>query len=567
MSPGYFVCVLHMHLPFVLNHGRWPHGSDWLSEVAVHCYLPLLQVFLRLVREGISPRLTVSISPVLCEQLTSDAFQKEIQIYLDHRLSYCVQNRQYFSETGEGVFEGLTDFWKEYYTWALGFFSQTLKGDIVRSLRELAEEGHIELVTTPATHGYLPLLGSEESIAFQLRQAVTTHKRHFGQTPRGVWLSECGYRPGYTWTFPAGAKKGSVSYPRRGIEEFVAENGLDYFFADSHLVTGGEPPSIYKGSLPHRERAAGWVLPPFPAKERSSYEAYLVSSGQTGGVAVFPRDPKTTVQVWSREGGYPGDSWYLDFHKRHFPGGLKFWRVTDPRGDLAKKEVYSPQKAQERVRGHAHHFVELVKDLLKDYSTLSGKEGVVCSFYDAELFGHWWFEGPEWLYHVLRLLREDGVETTTGSGYLLSYPPTKAITLPEGSWGEGGDHRVWLNKETEWTWGRIYEAEEEIWSLVRRASGVKSKVVDRLLSQVARELLLLQASDWQFLITTRAAQDYACMRFAEHYADFKKLAFLTRMALDQEDPTAQENLIAEEEGFLSQKEQQDFLFPDVDFRI
>src|SRR5881409_3036216 len=74
-----FALVLHTHLPMVLNHGRWPHGSDWLCEAAFECYLPLLETAHRLVADGISPKWTINLSPILTEQLASPEFQKELR--------------------------------------------------------------------------------------------------------------------------------------------------------------------------------------------------------------------------------------------------------------------------------------------------------------------------------------------------------------------------------------------------------------------------------------------------------------------------------------------------------
>ncbi|HSB62422.1 MAG TPA: 1,4-alpha-glucan branching protein domain-containing protein, partial [Vicinamibacteria bacterium] len=294
---------------------------------------------------------------------------------------------------------------------------------------------------------------------------------------------------------------------------------------------------------------------PVAGEPRSPYLPYRIASrGGTGQATAFFRDPRTTLQVWSREHGYPGDFAYLEFHKKHFPGGLRFWRITDARNDLGTKEVYDPAAAAERTRGHARHFVELVAETLE--SSSGGRPALVCAPYDAELFGHWWFEGPLWLEQVARELARNGVRCATLGEALELVPPRETLSLPEGSWGAGGDHRVWLNPETEWTWERIYSAEAEWVEHLRAApSGSDHR---RVLAQATRELLLLQASDWQFLITTAAARDYAERRVAEHYAEFKRLSSLAHAV------AGGRPLEAEDTGTVERLEREDFCFADLD---
>jgi 1,4-alpha-glucan branching enzyme len=269
----------------------------------------------------------------------------------------------------------------------------------------------------------------------------------------------------------------------------------------------------------------------------------------------FFRDPKSTLQVWSRDHGYPGDFAYLEFHKKHWPGGFKLWRITDGKRDLATKTFYDPAYALQKVRLHARHFAELVQGTL----AREGADGpaVVCSPYDGELFGHWWFEGPAWLEQTAREMHRVGVLRMTMSEALEAVPPRLTLTLPEGSWGEGGDHRVWLNRETEWTWDRVYSAETEWVGLLNRLSTAGADA-RRVLAQVSRELLILEASDWQFLITTGAARDYAERRVAEHYVEFKRLSELADMLLRGEPMTPEGAVL------LQRLEREDFCFPDLD---
>jgi 1,4-alpha-glucan branching enzyme len=559
MAPprGHFLLALHSHLPFVLGHGRWPHGSDWLSEVTIGCYVPLLEQLEHLAAGDRRGAATINLSPVLCEQLAHPTYRSEVEAFLQQRLESVEENRAHFERTAQPDLAALTHFWGDVYRQTLARF-RAIDGDVLGAVRRLAGAGVIELITSAATHGYLPLLAREESVDLHLRLGKAAHVRHFGAAPRGVWLPECGYRPRYEWTPPAGPLRGKVRRRRRGLEEFLATHGLEYFVTDAHLLRGGEPLSAYRDYYPVLRTVGAGAEHPTYRRDRTPYRPYVAASrGGVGEAVVFTRDPQTTLQVWSREVGYPGDGSYLEFHKKHFPGGIRYWRVTDPKSDLGAKQVYSPPAARDGVRHHAAHFTHLVATVLDTEAERSRRRPVACNPYDSELFGHWWFEGPLFLREVLTRLPEIGVAVETLGGYLDQHPADETITLLEGSWGEGGDHRVWLNRDTEWTWEMAYAAEEEFWTLAAGVPWERRPHLSRVLAQLGRELLLLQASDWQFLITTAAARNYAESRFAEHYAHFTRLGHLLRRAAEGQ------TVPADDEAFLAAREAQDFLFPDV----
>ncbi|RPH75028.1 MAG: DUF1957 domain-containing protein [Candidatus Rokuibacteriota bacterium] len=524
-----------------------------MSEATFECYLPLLDTAHRLVAEGLSPKWTINISPVLAEQLASPEFQKELSFYYENVRRACVESRAFFTHQGNEPVVALTFFWEEFYErmWEL---HRRIGGDIPGTFAELQRGGHLEIITCAATHGYLPLLSRDESIHLQLRAAVESHTRHFGRAPRGIWLPECAYRPRYEWTAPAGPDRGRRMRP--GIEELLAAHGLEYFVADSHLVAASEPIFLYRDFVALRTELGDTASPLPVGERRSPYVPYRVASrGGTGSAIAFIRDPRSTLQVWSRDHGYPGDYDYLEFHKKHHPGGLRFWRITDSSGDLGSKQVYDSKIAIEKLGLQAAHFVGLVRETIEQ--ACDDGSALVCSPYDAELFGHWWFEGPQWLEHVVREMARDGVRPMTLGQALEVVPPRGPVQLPEGSWGEGGDHRVWLNRDTEWTWDRLYSAELEWVEHLQRGDGGDAELT-RVLSQASRELMLLQSSDWQFLITTGAARDYAERRVAEHYADFKRLSEMAH-SLRQGQPFS-----VEAADTLRRLEREDFVFPDLD---
>ena len=556
-TDAYLVFTLHTHLPFVLNHGRWPHGSDWLCEVAVECYLPLLAALQRLADEDVRAGITINFSPILCEQLDSAAFREEIDAFLTHRREACESTRRYFVDQHEDRLAALCDYWAALYDRARADLD-ALHGDVLGAFKRLAGRGTVELITTGATHGYMPLLSRDESVDLQFRVAVATHRRHFGAPPRGAWLPECAYRPRYEWTPPVGPQSGKRRYRRRGVEELLAANDLGFFYTDTHLVRGGRALSAYGDYFPRLRAVQGPEVHLARRGDQTPYVPHRVASrGGTGDAIALVRDPEASLQVWSRETGYPGDGVYLEFHKRHFPGGLRLWRVTDSKADLGQKQIYEPERAAAQASVHADHFVGLVREVLDRHAHRMGGPGVLCAPFDTELFGHWWAEGPLWLEHVLRQSADRGAVPTTASGCLEEFPVQPAITLLEGSWGEGGDHRVWLNKDTEWTWEMVYQAEDDLWAVAAEGGWQRQPLQRRLVSQLARELLLIQASDWQFLITTWAARNYAETRFAEHCADFRRLLEMVKRV------RGGGTLTWDEEQFLGGKETQDFCFPDI----
>src|SRR5262249_37538001 len=301
-------------------------------------------------------------------------------------------------------------------------------------------------------------------------------------------------------------------------------HGLEYFVADSHLVAAGKPVFLYRDYIPARKEMTE-PIPAIPVNEaRSPYAPYRVASrGGNGSAIAFIRDPRTTLQVWSRDRGYPGEYAYLEFHKKHFPGGLRLWRITDNRNDLGTKIPYDPKLAAEKAGLQASHFVRLVRDPADAATKADGKQAMICSPYDAELFGHWWFEGPMWLEHVAREMPRAGVTPATLGEALEAGPPRATLSLPEGAGGEGGGHPVWPKRGNERRWDRVYSAEAGGGQNLK--AGIDGHpALSRVLPQATRELLLLEASDWQFLITTGAARDYAERRVAEHYAEFKRLS-------------------------------------------
>ncbi len=176
---------------------------------------------------------------------------------------------------------------------------------------------------------------------------------------------------------------------------------------------------------------------------------------------------------------------------------------------------------------HAQDFCNYVKSRLREYRDRTGRHGVVVAAFDAELFGHWWFEGPQFLRDVILTLNADpDVDLQTASEFLAAHEPDKGVALPEGSWGEKGDHRVWANDKVNWMWDIEYRCEAIMGRMTFQLPWQSNAQIRGLLEDAARELLLLQASDWAFIITRQQAVDYGIKRFMLHVARFETLVDL-----------------------------------------
>jgi 1,4-alpha-glucan branching enzyme len=426
---------------------------------------------------------------------------------------------------------------------------RALDGGLIGALRALERDGRIEVMSSAATHALLPLLARDESIALQLRAGADEHMRHFGRPAPGLWLPECGYRPAGPWNPIAGAP---ARWARDGLERHLAAVGCRYVVLDAHCVAAGERAAVYDAFGRPGARAAGavgaggaggamgapWVIDGGSvATARSPYRDYAIGTGprearepggaperELGGALVraLVRDPETTRQVWSRDGGYPGGAAYREFHKLTFPGGLRLWSVTDPRASLGEKLHYDPDAAVAMAREHASHFADLLHGIAAN-GTPGGARVVVAPF-DAELFGHWWFEGPEWLAALYAELarptsgaRTNGarVRPVTALGHVhATRDEAEPIVPMAGTWGQGGDFGFWLNDDTAWTWRRLWQLEDRFWAVARAA--LANSAARPVLAQAARELLLAQASDWQFMYSAGAVPDYAARRFTLH---------------------------------------------------
>lgn len=612
-SLGAFTFVLHSHLPYARLAGRWPHGEEWIHEAASETYIPLLDALYDLREEGVKYRITVGITPVLAEQLADADVIDHLDEYLEDKIARAKQDvlrfrgetdatgvpreeaeenalppvdrtavGQALEQAKQGLTSGdpetppepetsrtgreanphlayLAEFYQHYYEHIKDSLDRRYNRDLLGAFKRLQDEGYIEITTSAATHGYLPLLGTDSAIRGQLRAGVESYRRFFKRDPRGIWLPECAYRPAYY------TEDGRI---RPGIEHFLRELGLKVFFSETHLITGGAPVGVAAGEAigPYGEIKRRYLVPmtetPLPLSPLTTFQPYFVSDTTAGpeadehsGVAVIGRNNETGQRVWSADWGYPGDFDYREFHRKDGVSGLQYWRVTGAKVDLGNKDYYHPDWAENKVRMHAQDFAALVERILQAQHDHGQGYGLIASNYDTELFGHWWFEGVDWLKQVLRLLAQNPkVDLVSASEYVEKHPPQEVIHLPEGSWGAGGTHFTWDNNETHWMWEPIIEAEERMKTLANRYQDRwHDELLRGVLNQAARELLLLESSDWPFLVTTGQARQYAIQRFGQHVERFNMLA-------DSIERGSPDGRLAAE---LWEK---DRLFPDIDYR-
>lgn len=566
MHVGNYVLILHTHLPYVLHHGDYPHGSDWVCEAVAECYIPLLNAFHELKAEGISPQVTLDISPVLCEQLEHPDFLPLFERYCDVRIEMAKNDEAYFKRTEqEPHFQRIAQYWQKTYRERKNDFTKKYKRSIVGALRELQDSGDIEIMTCGATHGYFALLGSDTSIRLQLQAAVANYEKHFGRKPRGVWLPECAYRPAYPWRTFLPVEHLQKATMRAGVEQLVAEAGLEYFVIDQGSITGAQPVGFFKGGDKKSfvKTKARTAEHPFDLSPLALYNVTSGTDTSKGTAVVFTRDQQISMQVWSGDMGYPGDPMYLDFHKKFHRSALRYWRVTDNKADMMYKLLYVPGWAEERVNMHAFHYTQSIERALINNYRITNRFATLCTPFDTELFGHWWYEGPLFVKAVLRGLHHSPyVRTVTASAQMDYIKPAEVVNIPESSWGKNGHHEVWMNPDVQYMWSAIYKAEKTMDELLAAYRTPKmNKTLRRILTQAMRELLLLQASDWEFLVTTVSAKDYAEMRFYFHHTDFTKLCALAQKYGER--TTKALRLSKQEKEYLEETEQRNAIFPEL----
>ncbi len=486
---GTVAIVLHAHLPFIRHpEQKLFYEESWLYEAMAETYIPLLGMMERLWNDSIDFRLTMGVTPPLCEMLADPLLTERFDERLEHLIHIATvqhdrcRNTELHDATG-------------FYVGHLNGIRDTLDrwgGSILTGLRTMQYRGKLELMTCGATHGYLPLMATDEGRRAQVEVAAANHERHFGRRPRGIWLPECAFAP--------------------GLDEVLADAGIKYYFMEKHGLLNGTPAPRYGTARP--------IITP-------------------AGVVGFGRDPECSNQVWSADTGYPGHADYREFYRdlgyegdwdlvkplmsseNRTPIGLKYHRIT---GTGDHKAPWKPEWASDRAADHAGNFLFNREQQLSHLAGLMDTEPFVVAPFDAELFGHWWFEGPWFLENFFRKAAcdQDKVKVGTPGEFVESDPSLEVIAPSMSSWGDKGYFHVWLNKNNSWCYRQLHRAEERMVELCEKF-GDPSDTQRRALNQAGRELLLAQASDWAFLLSTETAGDYPTARTVNHLKRFMEL--------------------------------------------
>ncbi len=522
MPHGYLSLILHAHLPFV-RHPEYEDflEEDWLYEAITETYIPMIKVMEGLVRDNVDFRLTMSLTPPLCSMLLDPLLQER---YVRHISKLVDLTEKEIERTKwDRAYNELAWFYHNRFQEARATFCDGYGRNLVGAFRKFQEMGKLEIITCGATHGFLPLMqDNPESIRAQIMVARDHYRQCFGCDPRGIWLPECAYVP--------------------AVEKYLQEAEIRWFIMDTHGIMFGNPRPRY-----------GVFAPVFTPT----------------GVAAFSRDMESSKQVWSSEEGYPGDFEYRDFYRDvgfdlefdyikpyiHPDGircftGVKYHKIT---GRTPHKEPYNRHRAMEKAASHAANFMFNREKQIEHLHGVMKREPLIISPYDAELYGHWWFEGPEFLNYFMRKVCFDQniFKLTTPTEYLREYPTQQIIQPSASSWGNKGYWEVWLEGSNAWIYPHLHAAADRMTELARHFKN-RGDLTERALKQAARELLLAQSSDWAFIMKTGTMVPYAVKRTKDHCLRFTRLYDMIKSGhID--------------EPWLASVEWRDNIFPDVNY--
>ncbi len=525
MEPqGYLMLILHHHLPFI-KHPEYPEFLEerWFFEAITETYLPLLSCFENLIKENIPFELTISITPTLAEMFADPLLQEKTLKHIENLIK--LGEKEVKRTRGDERFYFIALHYYNKFLQQREDFVNKYNKNLINGYRALQESGHLEIITSTGTHIFLPnFLFEPSAIRAAIRAAKRNYLKHFGKEPKGIWLAESGYF--------------------EGCDQFLADENIRFFFLETHGILYGDPRPVYGVYAP----------------------IYTPS-----GVAAFGRDIETAKQVWSAIEGYPGDFNYrefyrdigfelpLDYLKEFLPSenlrvqtGYKYYKIT---GKTEYKEPYNREAAIDKASEHAGNFLFNRTKQVEYLNTQMDRPPVIVSPYDAELFGHWWYEGPEFLYYLIKKIHYDQniVKLITPVKYLRKFPVNQVITPNFSSWGYNGYSEVWVNGKNEWILYYLHNAIEKMENIVKEKRN-PSPDERRVLNQMARELLLAQSSDWPFIISTETTVEYAIKRVKEHIFNFNKLYYdLKNNFIDYK--------------YLSEIEEKNSIFQEIDFKI
>lgn len=522
---GYVSFVLHAHLPFI-HH---PESDDyleeqWLFEAISETYIPLLKNFQKLVDEKVEFKITMSMTPPLLWMLDNKLLQKKYIHYLKEHIELCekeVKRTVYDSRLNE-----LSKYYLDRYSNDLYMFQEVFNCNLIQAFKHFQDIGVLEIITCGATHGFFPILYvNEKTVKAQIAVGVQTYKKYFGRQPRGIWLPECGYVP--------------------EADKYLKDFGIEYAIVESHGILYADPTPVYGTYAP------------------------IVSPG---GLIAFGRDMESSRQVWSSINGYPGDFNYREFYRDigyeadydyikpyiahdgvRVNTGIKYYRIT---GKTDQKDYYNLQWAQDSIYKQTGHFFDCRVKQINSISSYMDHPPIILCPYDAELYGHWWYEGPDWLYVLFKKIYYDdcNFKLITPGEYIDKYPNIQVASPCRSSWGAHGYNYVWLNPLNDYVHRHLHKAGDRMVELAHLFPNEQDELKRFALNQCARELLLAQSSDWLFIITNQTMVDYAKKRIKDHIGRFTKLYLQIK-----------DNKIDKE--YLEEVYRKDKIFDEIDYMI
>lgn len=462
-----FSLVLHSHLPWLANHGRWPVGEEWLYQSWAASYQPVFAALRRLADDGFTDQLSLGVTPVLAAQLDDPHCLSSMHQWLADWQLRATEAAVAGNEAGtasrpSSAINALGT--REYRNAAaaLADFETHWQHGGSPLIRSVIDAGTIELLGGPLAHPFGPLLDPRLR-DFSLREGLSDAQQRFGERPQGIWAPECAYAPGM-----------ETGYQRAGVGHFMVD-----------------------GPALHGDSSLGRPV-------------------RDSDVIAFGRDLQVSYRVWSPKSGYPGHGAYRDFHTYDHLFGLKPARVTGRTVAGPDKKPYDPDRTDAVLNRHVDDFIGCVRDRLISESERIGRPALVVAAFDTELFGHWWHEGPQWLEAVLRALPRAGIRVgTLGTAREQGYVGAPA-DLAESSWGSGKDWRVWNGPKVEDLVGINAEVVSAALATVDKRLAHGGRHRDRVSDQILREALLTVSSDWPFMVSKDSAADYARNRLYTH---------------------------------------------------
>ena len=509
---GKLAIVLHAHLPYVRKNEMNSLEEDWLFQAILECYIPLLQVIESSQKENsINTKLTISLSPTLLSLLLNKKIQETFPSWIKTRIQFLNDLPPNEKKASEFLMRNINN---KYLYW------QKYSGNLIDRFKSLNNSGNLDILTCAATHGYLPILRENpETVKGQINTAIRSHKNIFGTRPLGIWLPECAYY--------------------ENLDQILFNSGIRYAVLDGHGILNANP--------------------------RPRYGIYAPICSRKG-VAFFGRDSKSTLPVWSAKDGFPGHDVYREFHKdlgwelpasklkekgipTVRPLGLKYHKITNNKISLGNKEFYIESEAKRKAEEHADDYLLARSRQLENLSLLSSFEPLLIAPFDAELFGHWWYEGPIFIENILKKSTKYSIRLTNLREVLSQKPNLQICDPSPSSWGQGGFHKYWLNENNAWIVPEITRAGSTFVDLL--SNNFKNDYSKRFLKQAARELLLSQSSDWSFILKAGTTTELAKERIERHLFRFWKLVKMIK------------NSSKPDMSFLVNIEEEDKIFPDI----